>query len=357
MIDKEIDEEILLNIFKIESFQYLNITNLTLLVDLTMNSLQNLGNLLPNLRELKLNGSKMSSLRDIGSSLINLEVLWASRCGLNDLSGIMMFSKMKELYLSFNNIKDLSEICYQENLLILDLEGNNIEKFEDLEYLKGFENIVSLNLKGNPIEKLNKYREKTFEILDVLDLLDDKTKDFESNNELSDNNDDEKLENTKFMNKMLLKFQKYEKNIDITQIKARAEQMFDDEIEKELKDEDLIVFSMKKSPEKKDNFPRSDLVSTNDIAFSGNALKILKHKRNNQFTMEKETDILPKNICNILDEFRMNEDEESFIDDWNEESEILEKRQENIIEIEKKPKIFHHEIIMSKRPEVYFFYF
>ena len=44
---------------------------------------------MPNLRELKLSGSRLSSLRELGTSLKHLEVLWVSRCGLTDLEGLL----------------------------------------------------------------------------------------------------------------------------------------------------------------------------------------------------------------------------------------------------------------------------
>ena len=47
----------------------------------------------------------MNSIRDIGTGLQQLEVLWVSRCGLKDLGGInSQFQNLKELYASYNKI-------------------------------------------------------------------------------------------------------------------------------------------------------------------------------------------------------------------------------------------------------------
>lgn len=57
-------------------------------IDTSRHNLQIIGECLPNLVELKLNTSKICCLRNIGTSFHGLQVLWISRVGLNDLSGI-----------------------------------------------------------------------------------------------------------------------------------------------------------------------------------------------------------------------------------------------------------------------------
>lgn len=46
-----------------------------------------------------------------------------SRCNLDDLDGICAMNNLKELYLSYNEIHDLSPLSMMESLEILDLEG------------------------------------------------------------------------------------------------------------------------------------------------------------------------------------------------------------------------------------------
>ncbi|PKK29196.1 leucine rich repeat containing 56, transcript variant X3 [Columba livia] len=65
-------------------------------VDTRENSLGNFGVYLPNLRELKLNNSLLVSVRDLGTTLSHLHILWMAHCGLSDLDGISSCSCLKE---------------------------------------------------------------------------------------------------------------------------------------------------------------------------------------------------------------------------------------------------------------------
>ena len=49
--------------------------------------------------------------------------MWASRCCLLELDGISSMCNLKELYLSYNEISDLSPLSMLDQLEILDLEG------------------------------------------------------------------------------------------------------------------------------------------------------------------------------------------------------------------------------------------
>ncbi|KAB0377303.1 hypothetical protein FD755_011747 [Muntiacus reevesi] len=115
------------------------------------NSLGSFGLHLPNLSQLKLNGSCLGSLRDLGTSLGHLQVLWLARCGLADLDGISSFPALKELYLSYNDIWDLSPLCLLEQLEVLDLEGNCVEDLGQLRYLQLCPRLATLTLEGNPL--------------------------------------------------------------------------------------------------------------------------------------------------------------------------------------------------------------
>ncbi|XP_063188412.1 leucine-rich repeat-containing protein 56 isoform X4 [Chroicocephalus ridibundus] len=65
-------------------------------VDTRENSLGSFGAYLPNLRELKLNNSLLVSVRDLGTTLSHLRVLWMAHCGLSDLDGISSCGSLKE---------------------------------------------------------------------------------------------------------------------------------------------------------------------------------------------------------------------------------------------------------------------
>ncbi|CAO2583852.1 Leucine-rich repeat-containing protein 56 [Lemmus lemmus] len=122
---------------------------LEMCVDTRKNSLGNFGVHLPNLIQLKLNHSCLGSLRDLGTSLGHLQVLWLARCGLTDLDGIGSFLALKELYVSYNNISDLSPLCLLEQLEVLDLEGNNVEDLGQMRYLQLCPRLTTLTLEGN----------------------------------------------------------------------------------------------------------------------------------------------------------------------------------------------------------------
>ena len=53
------------------------------------------GLMVPNLKQLKLNGSIIATVRDLGTSLDNLSVLWMARCNLLDLDGISSMSSLQ----------------------------------------------------------------------------------------------------------------------------------------------------------------------------------------------------------------------------------------------------------------------
>jgi hypothetical protein len=65
-----------------------NIENFTLKVISDYGILNMIGECLPNLKELNLGGSIISSISDIGSKFANLKILHVNNCGLNDLDGI-----------------------------------------------------------------------------------------------------------------------------------------------------------------------------------------------------------------------------------------------------------------------------
>ena len=95
---------------------------LELKVDSRKIGLGHLSKFIPKVKQLKLNNSFVPMVRDIGHGFANLTVLWMARCNLSDLDGIQSMRGLKELYLAFNNISDLSAVGMLEQLEILDLE-------------------------------------------------------------------------------------------------------------------------------------------------------------------------------------------------------------------------------------------
>ena len=338
---KEFTEETLSTLTGTDPQDFPTLHKLTLKVDLSLNSLQNLGFLLPNLRELKINCSKLSSLRDIGTSLVHLEVLWASRCGLQDLAGILMFQSLSELYVSFNSIRDLTDIGFLNTLQVLDLEGNEVD-LANLEHLQPLKELYSLNLAQNPIANIKEYPICVYETLRSLEILDEqqigsplKIKE----NVLTVDKEEESLE------ELMRKFGKYREDIDISGIREKAEKIFDEEASQELREEELLLQSIKRTlgkGEKKigdrpktasifrpENNGVSELVSSNDVAFFGNPLKIFKHKRGTN-APDIELDCCPKKLISLINEFKVEKESDDNQDmDYSSESEEISNIDEN----------------------------
>uniref|UniRef100_A0A8C4RGD1 Leucine rich repeat containing 56 n=1 Tax=Erpetoichthys calabaricus TaxID=27687 RepID=A0A8C4RGD1_ERPCA len=158
------------------------VTFLEMCVDTRENSLGNFGTYLPSLVQMKLNNSVIASVRDLGTTLSHLEVLWMVRCCLSDLDGIPSFCSLKELYLAYNDISDLSQVSMLDHLVILDLEGNNIEDIIQVQYLGLCSKLSVLTLEGNPVcltprpgatEVGYNYRATVKDLIPQLSVLDD----------------------------------------------------------------------------------------------------------------------------------------------------------------------------------------
>jgi len=132
-----------------------NASRVEFIADTTNMSLQPFGEALESLTELKLNGSVINSIKDVGTSFKKLKVLWISRVGLKELSGLAMFPSLEELYASYNFVSDISDIEYLENLHTLDLEANNIAEIMQLTYLSP--NLKHITLIENKVAENKEY--------------------------------------------------------------------------------------------------------------------------------------------------------------------------------------------------------
>lgn len=128
-----------------------DVRSLELKVDTTDTSLGNFGSLLPCLTQLKLSNSCIPYVRDLGSSLRSVRILWMSRCGLLELDGISSMISLAEVYLSYNEISDISPLSMLDNLQILDLEGNNVEEIAQIQFLAMCTQLNRLTLESNPV--------------------------------------------------------------------------------------------------------------------------------------------------------------------------------------------------------------
>jgi len=132
-----------------------------------------LGELLPRLQQLRLSRSHICTIRDLGTSLLNLKVLWLCRCSLQDLGGITVLPVLEELYVSFNDVSDLSPLLSHEALQILDMEGNLVDDFEEIRSLEVVSTLRELDISLNPVRKQEAVtRERILEALSHLEVLD-----------------------------------------------------------------------------------------------------------------------------------------------------------------------------------------
>jgi len=151
-----------------------SVTELEIQVDSTVQSIECLGHHLPGLRQLRLSNSSILGIRELGSSLTNLDVLWMSRCGLQDLDGVQVLDSLQELYLPFNDIADVSQLKWLDKLCVLDLEGNALANSKDVEELSRCYQLQDVTIRGNPVwHNEGLCRAAVLEMLPQISVLDD----------------------------------------------------------------------------------------------------------------------------------------------------------------------------------------
>lgn len=149
------------------------VAHLEIQVDSAAQNIESLGEHLQNLRQLKLRDSSVLSFRDFGTELRHLEVLWMSRCGLQDLGGATSaFPQLREFYLPFNDITDLSPLSGHECLEVLDVEGNAVSEVEEVSALRSCPRLRELTLSGNAALR-SVSRQAILDMLPQLEILDD----------------------------------------------------------------------------------------------------------------------------------------------------------------------------------------
>ncbi|CAF1659549.1 unnamed protein product, partial [Adineta ricciae] len=149
------------------------IRELEMIVDTSDTSLGNFGVYLQKLIQLKLSNSVIPRIRDLGTSLSHVRILWMARCCLNDLDGITSLQSLEELYVAYNEIVDLSALSMLENLRLLDLESNLVDDLRQVEFLALCPSLTTLTLEGNPINNQTEYRTDVIHRLPRLQTLDD----------------------------------------------------------------------------------------------------------------------------------------------------------------------------------------
>merc|ERR1740123_1284125 len=101
-----------------------------------------------------------------------------SRCGLSDLGGAAScLPVLREFYLPFNHVTDLSALSWHDTLEVLDIEGNGVEDREEVEVLQTCPRLRELTLSGNPVLRGALSRKEVLSMLPALEVLDDASAD------------------------------------------------------------------------------------------------------------------------------------------------------------------------------------
>jgi Leucine-rich repeat (LRR) protein len=94
------------------------LTAVKLVVDTSYQSLLDLGDIVKNLENLTLDGSYISSVRDLGTGLRGLLRLSLDNCALSELDGIGMLSNLIELSVRDNQLSDITSLAMHESIQV-----------------------------------------------------------------------------------------------------------------------------------------------------------------------------------------------------------------------------------------------
>jgi Leucine-rich repeat (LRR) protein len=178
VLDYERDPEVIdqESLFKYDGKKdFEGLLSMEAIADTRQMSLCYLGDLFPNLEKLRLNNSRIPTIRDVSASLTKLRFLSLADCGISCLDGIGTLStNLEELYLAFNQITDMSELMTLSKLRVLDLEENQITNIDDVEFLSCCQSLRALTLARNPAAESESYRTDVMMRIPHLVYLDEK---------------------------------------------------------------------------------------------------------------------------------------------------------------------------------------
>jgi len=301
-----------------------HLKRIEIIADTTNLSLQTLGETLKELTELKLNGSIIRSIRDLGTSYKALKVLWISRVGLKDLYGLLPLQNLEELYGSFNYVSDMSEIEYIGKLKTLDLEANNIEDIKQLTYIPS--SLKNITLTDNKVTLHPDYL-KTLLLYDLLTIDDIDVVSIKKSMQSNPNVDISSPVKTVKMKiddvSLIERFKKYGVNEEIVKESIKLADGFlkTEPTQNEILRQSIKIANTKNAikdidtktvnknnrgrkdvnkdavVEDKDHY--SELVSNTDIVFAGNPLKAARQKR-----LKAGDKLKIMNIYDLIEQFK-----------------------------------------------------
>jgi hypothetical protein len=170
IIDGILGEEYLMEVTQQSDLSTVDI--LQIQVNSSYQSLLDLNNFLPNLRELVLDSSTIVSIRDLGVGLRQLTTLSLNDCGLTDLDGIGVLTGLVKLSLMDNLIADVAPLAMHENIEDLNLNSNKLSDISIADALSSCPNLHSLQLALNPICQAPHYRLVIASLIGNLKILD-----------------------------------------------------------------------------------------------------------------------------------------------------------------------------------------
>ncbi len=149
-----------------------DIVELKYCVDTSYQDVSHLGSMLPCLKELWLDNSSISTIRDFGTQLGQLRVLSLKSSYVKELDGICALDNLQELYLENNSIESLAPLAMHESLRLVDLRENCISDIGEIDQLGTCFQLRNLSLKGNPVSLVDFYRRFVSNSIPQLEVLD-----------------------------------------------------------------------------------------------------------------------------------------------------------------------------------------
>jgi len=151
-----------------------NLTTLTIAVS-AQNSSDNLSIVaacVPRLTTLKLDNSRITSLRVLGDEMSHLKTLSVCYCGLSDLDGINYAPNVVNLVAPHNAVTDVYPLTELRRIQTVDLGSNSFDSLGSISFLFICPRLENLVLKGNPVSRMEDYRLRVFNMLPNLKNLD-----------------------------------------------------------------------------------------------------------------------------------------------------------------------------------------